>query len=205
MELVEAIKSRRSIRKFKSDPIPEGYITELIDAGRLAPSGTNLQPTRYVVIKSEKARAKLNECTPLPFVSAAPVVLACCVDTQSIASTGDKMKELREAKAFVDTPLDKDIEYHSDDNSKESNVNSTAIKSYLYLNAAIAIDHITLRAVDLGLESCCVMMFESEKVKNLLGFDDRYEVVALLPIGYPNQAPSQRPRLDIDQVFIKEI
>lgn len=204
MELLEAIKSRRSIRKFKSDPMPEGYITELIEAGRLAPSGTNLQPTRYVVIKSEEARAKLKECTPLPFVSAAPAVIACCIDTQSIASTGEKMKELREAKAFVDTPLDRDAENYSNDN-KESKVDSAAIKSYLYLNAAIAIDHITLRAVDLGLGSCWVMMFDNEKVKNLLGFDSRYEVVALLPVGYPDQSPSQRPRLDIDEVLIKEI
>jgi len=201
MELLDAIRLRRSIRKYKSDPIPEDYITELIEAGRLAPSGTNLQPTRYVVIKSEEARAKLNECTPLPFVSSAPVILACCVDTQSIASVGDRMKELREAKAFVDTPLDKDAE----NPRKERNVDSAAITSYLYLNAAIAIEHITLRAVDLGLGSCWVMMFDKEKVKNLLGFDDRYEVVALLPIGYPDQLPSQRPRLDVNEIVIKEI
>lgn len=201
MELIEAIRSRRSIRKFKSDPIPEGYMTELIEAGRLAPSGTNLQPTRYVVIKSEEARSKLKECTPLPFVSSAPVVLACCVDTQSITSTGDRMKELREANAFVDTPLDKD----SNNDRKERNLDHTAIKSYLYLNAAIAIDHITLRAIDLGLGSCWIMMFDNEKVKHLLELDDKYEVVALLPIGYPDQSPSQRPRLDIDKVLIKEI
>lgn len=41
--------------------------------------------------------------------------------------------------------------------------------AYLNLNAAIAIDHITLRAVDLGLGSCWVMMFDKEKVKDLLG------------------------------------
>jgi len=205
VELVEAIKLRRSIRKFKPDPIPEGYITELIEAGRLAPSGTNLQPTRYVVIKSEGARSKLNECTPLPFVSSAPVVLACCVDTHSMASIGDKMKELRKAKAFIDTPLDEDTKNYSADNNKESNIDSAAIKSYLYLNAAIAIDHITLRATDLGLGSCWIMMFDKDKVKNLLGFDDIYEIVALLPIGYPDQSPSQRPRLDINEVLIKEI
>jgi len=71
MKLLEAIQSRRSIRKFKPDPIPEDYINELIEAGRLAPSGTNLQPARYVVIKSDEAKAKLKECTSLPFVAAA--------------------------------------------------------------------------------------------------------------------------------------
>jgi len=203
MELLEAIKSRRSIRKFKSDEIPENYVTELIDAGRLAPSGTNLQPTRYVVIKSEDIRKKLNECTPLPFVGAAPVVIAVCVDNQSIVKTGDRMKELKEAKAFVDTPLDN---VDTDASAKKGrNMDEFAIKSYLNLNAAIAIDHITLRAVDLGLGTCWVMMFDQEKVKNLLGLNERYDVVALLPVGYPDQSPSQRPRLDLEELLLKEI
>jgi len=205
MELLEAIESRRSIRKFKSDAIPNEHIEKLIEAGRLAPSGTNIQPTRYVVIKSEEARAKLNECTPLPFVSAAPIVIACCIDTQSMISTGDRMKELREAKAFIDTPLDEEDKNYANDKKRENKIDVNAIKSYLRLNAAIAIDHITLRAVDLGLGSCWIMMFDKEKVKNLLGLDDRYDIVALLPIGYPDQSPSQRPRLDFEEVFIKEI
>lgn len=204
MELLEAIKSRRSIRKLKPDAIPENYIRELIDAGRLAPSGTNLQPTRYVVIKSEEARSKLKEYTPLPFVEAAPVVIACCIDTQSINSTGTRMNELREAQAFVGTPLDKDYKT-SDDNNKRSDAEVAGIKAYLTLNAAIAIDHITLRAVDLGLGSCWVMMFDKEKVKALLGLGENYDVVALLPIGYPDQSPAQRPRLDIEKVLLKEI
>lgn len=202
MEILQGIKSRRSIRKFKSDEVPKEYIKELIDAGRLAPSGTNLQPTRYVVIKSKEAREKLNECTPLPFVAAAPVVIACIVDNEAADTRGDRMKELREAQAFVDTPLEK----ATDNNAKKGRtMDPASLKAYLNLNAAIAIDHITLRAVDLGLGSCWIMMFDKEKVKNLLGLDDRYDVVALLPIGYPDQSPSQRPRLDIDEVLLKEI
>ena len=90
MELLEVIQNRRSIRKFKPDEVPEEYIHQLIEAGRLAPSGTNLQPARYIVIKSEEARTKLKDCTPLPFVSAAPAIIACCVDTNSITSTGEE-------------------------------------------------------------------------------------------------------------------
>lgn len=205
MEVLEAIQSRRSIRKFKPDVIPENYITELIEAGRLAPSGTNLQPTRYIVIKSEDARDKLKECTPLPFVSAAPIVIACCIDTKSINSVGDRMKELREAQAFVNTPLSENNNDSDSYNKRRNSMDEASVKAYLNLNAAIAIDHITLRAVDLGLGSCWVMMFDKTKVKNLLGLDDRYDVLALLPIGYPDQSPAQRPRLDINEVLLKEI
>jgi nitroreductase len=190
MEFLEVVKSRRSIRKFKSDEIPENYITELIEAGRFAPSGINIQPTRYVVIKSEDARKKLNECTPLPFVGAAPVVIACCVDNRAMDHVLESMKNNSDPGS---------------DNKKSRFSDPASVKAYLNLNAAIAIDHITLRAVDLGLGTCWVMMFDQEKVKNLLGLDENHDVVALLPVGYPDQSPSQRPRLDMEELLLKEI
>ncbi len=202
MELLEVIQNRRSIRKFKPDEVPEEYIHQLIEAGRLAPSGTNLQPARYIVIKSEEARTKLKDFTPLPFVSAAPAIIACCVDTNSITSTGERMKELKEAQAFVDTPLNNADENY---NKGKQSIDTASLKAYLNLNVAIAIDHITLRATDLGLGSCWVMMFDKEKVKALLNLEDRYDVLALLPIGYPDQTPKQRPRLDYNEVLLKEI
>ncbi len=202
MELLEVIQNRRSIRKFKPDEVPEEYIHQLIEAGRLAPSGTNLQPARYIVIKSEEARTNLKDCTPLPFVSAAPAIIACCVDTNSITSTGERMKELKEAQAFVDTPLNNADENY---NKGKQSIDTASLKAYLNLNVAIAIDHITLRATDLGLGSCWVMMFDKEKVKALLNLEDRYDVLALLPIGYPDQTPKQRPRLDYNEVLLKEI
>ncbi|WP_346878197.1 MULTISPECIES: nitroreductase family protein [unclassified Clostridium] len=202
MKLLEVIQNRRSIRKFKPDEVPEEYIHQLIEAGRLAPSGTNLQPARYIVIKSEEARTKLKDCTPLPFVSAAPAIIACCVDTNSITSTGERMKELKEAQAFVDTPLNNADENY---NKGKQSIDTASLKAYLNLNVAIAIDHITLRATDLGLGSCWVMMFDKEKVKALLNLEDRYDVLALLPIGYPDQTPKQRPRLDYNEVLLKEI
>lgn len=65
MKLIEAIKARRSIRKFKPDPVSDQQIKELLEAARLAPSGVNLQPWRFVVVKSTEARKRLNEATPI--------------------------------------------------------------------------------------------------------------------------------------------
>lgn len=104
MELLDAMKARRSIRKFKSEPIPESLIIQLIESARLAPSGSNIQPVRFVVIKSDEARRQLSQATPLPFVSQAPVVIACCVSTESFGVLGTRMRELMEAGAFTDTP-----------------------------------------------------------------------------------------------------
>ena len=46
----EAIRQRRSIRSFRPDPIPEEHISEMLEAARLAPSGGNSQPWRFLVV-----------------------------------------------------------------------------------------------------------------------------------------------------------
>jgi len=202
MKLLDAMQARRSIRKFKADPIPETLITQLIEAARLAPSGSNVQPTRFVVIKSDAVRAQLSQATPLPFVSLAPVVIACCVDTESLGGMVTRARELKEAGAFAGTPLDNmDPESYA----KRKPMERAAAEAYLRLNAAIAIDHITLRAVDLGLGTCWIMMFDQEKVKQILELGDNYNVVALIPLGYPDQDPKARPRIELSKLLLKEI
>ena len=204
MELLDAIQSRRSIRKFKSNEVPDEVIRELLDAARLAPSGSNLQATRFVVIKSPAERMKLKECTPLPFVAHAPVIIACCIDKEAMGNTLVRYRELMEAQAFVGTPLD-DPTLMEAAAKRRSSMDQSTIKAYLTLNAAIAIEHIVLRAVDLGLGSCWIMMFDSAKTKSTLQLDDRYDVVALLPIGYPDQSPAARPRLPLGDLILKEV
>ena len=204
MELLKAIQSRRSIRKFKSDEVPDAVIRELLDAARLAPSGSNLQATRFVVIKSQVERMKLKECTPLPFVAHAPVIIACCIDSEAMGNTLVRYRELMEAQAFAGTPLD-DPTLMEAAAKRRSGMDQAAIKAYLTLNAAIAIEHIVLRAVDLGLGSCWIMMFDSAKTKRMLELDDRYDVVALLPVGYPDQSPAARPRLPLEELILKEV
>jgi len=204
MELLKVIQSRRSIRKFKSNEVPDDVIRELLDAARLAPSGSNLQATRFVVIKSPAERMKLKECTPLPFVAHAPVIIACCIDREAMGNTLVRYRELMEAQAFVGTPLD-DPTLMEAAAKRRSSMDQATIKAYLTLNAAIAIEHIVLRAVDLGLGSCWIMMFDSAKTKSMLELDDRYDVVALLPVGYPDQSPAARPRLPLEDLILKEV
>jgi len=205
MELLQAMQSRRSIRKFRSNEVPDPLIRELLEAARLAPSGSNLQATRFVVIKSPAGRMKLKECTPLPFVAHAPVVIACCIDREAMGHTLVRYKELMEAQAFVGTPLADDPALLEASAKRRSSMDLATIRAYLTLNAAIAIEHIVLRAADLGLGSCWIMMFDGAKAKSLLELDDRYDVVALLPVGYPDQSPAARPRLPLEELILKEV
>jgi nitroreductase len=79
----DAIEQRRSIRKFKPDPIPDKQILALMEAARLAPSGGNVQPWRFKIITDEATRVKLAHAAyDQLFIAQAPVVLVCCADIQ---------------------------------------------------------------------------------------------------------------------------
>lgn len=59
MEVYEAIKKRRTIRKFKQEPISISDLMQIVDSARLAPFGANLQPLKYAIITEEKQRKAL--------------------------------------------------------------------------------------------------------------------------------------------------
>ncbi len=59
--LLELVKKRRSIRRFKPDPIPDEYVEKIIDVARWAPSGFNMQPWEFVVIRKAELRKKIVE------------------------------------------------------------------------------------------------------------------------------------------------
>lgn len=79
MEVREAIAKRRSHRKYQQRPIPEEVLSGLLDAVRLAPSGGNRQPWRFIVVTDESLRQQLvPACHNQQFVAEAPVVIVAC-------------------------------------------------------------------------------------------------------------------------------
>jgi nitroreductase len=62
------------------------------------------------------------------------------------------------------------------------------------LNVAIAVEHIVLRALDYGLGSCWIRLFEVNDVKKIFGWDDNIYPVALLPMGFPDESPPPKKR-----------
>lgn len=88
---------------------------------------------------------------------------------------------------------------------ENNTLNKETAKAYLWENAGIAVEHMVLKAVDLGLGSCWVGIVDRERVKKILKLEDRYDIVALLPIGYSDQNSSPRPRLPMDEIILKEM
>lgn len=201
MELSSIIASRRSIRKFKPDGISAETVQLLLDAARLAPSGSNLQPSRFIVAQSPSAKEALGQCTPYKFIIKAPVIFVCCADLTAISTRDSRIGELLEAGAFEGI----DMNFDSTAPSAITPMGTEAVKAYLSMNVAIAVEHMVLKAVDLGLGSCWIGRYDRDKLKESLQLDDTIYPVVLLPVGYPDQSPGPRPRFSLDKLVLKTI
>jgi nitroreductase len=83
-EVLRTIKNRRTIRRFKSDPIEEEKLQAILDAGRWAPSFSNLQPWKFIVIKDQNLKKALDKAARESVlhlgINEAPVIILVCVD-----------------------------------------------------------------------------------------------------------------------------
>ena len=83
MDAIECIKTRRSIRKFKPDPVPRKLLMEIIDCGRHAPSSRNSQPWQFVVVTDQKQKeeiALVKDKNKESWLSKAPLLIVVCID-----------------------------------------------------------------------------------------------------------------------------
>jgi len=101
--VLEAIKTRRSVREFTAEPVGRGLIKQIISAGVWAPSGLNNQPWRFVIIRDSGLRARLAELTRYAhIVEAAPVLIAVYLDQEKMY---DPVKDHQSAGACVQNML----------------------------------------------------------------------------------------------------
>jgi len=204
MTVIEAIKARRSIRKFKPDPVPDSIIRQLLECARLAPSRANSQPWRFVVLKDNVIKKKLMEyCYNVRFIEFAPCIIVCCVEisvrTQKYARR--RVKELIIDGAYADIGnhnyvlpeiLDPDLD-------------PVQLLGECEVDSAIATEHIVLAAMAFGLGTCWIGALEEDKVRQLLNLPDEIRVVKLLALGYPAQSPPPRPRIPLESIILSPI
>jgi nitroreductase len=79
VDFYQVIRTRRSIRRYRPDPVPEEVLERVLDAARIAPSGSNRQPTRLILVRDEEAkRALVPLCGDQAFLAEAPMVVVAC-------------------------------------------------------------------------------------------------------------------------------
>lgn len=90
MDCFEAIANRRSVRNYQSDPVNDGDIMKILEAGRMAPSAGNLQPCYFIVVRDPQVKSRLHKAAlGQELIAQAPVVIAVCVDPERSSHYGD--------------------------------------------------------------------------------------------------------------------
>ena len=198
----EAIRSRRSIRKFKQDPVPKDVIDELLESARMAPSASNSQPWRFMVVTDIKQLQVLAELGGnQKQLKEAPLIIICCGDLNSMKedSLNKQRKELLDEGVYEDIGVD--LEWFKSRTPEETSLLHQINK--IQANLFIAVEHMVLSAVSLGLGTCWTGAFDREKLQKIFKLPEHILPLILLPVGYPAQAPKQRPRLSLEEITIE--
>jgi nitroreductase len=200
MTIEEAIAARRSIRRFKSDPIPEEAVKTLVESVRLAPSGSNSQPWRLKLIQDRTTKERIAEAANgQGFIAKAPLVIVFCVDLDGyIEGSLTTVKELaskdERSEAMTSAMLSRVESWKAQPKD--------LLAASVAFNIGIAGEHVALMAVGLGLGTCWVRAFDEERLHSILGLDEGIVVTALMPVGYPDEAPSARRRKQTDEILL---
>jgi nitroreductase len=204
----EAIKRRRSIRRFAPDDVPEDMVNQILEAARLAPSASNRQPWRFMVVRDKEMRKQLSHiCLGQRFIEEAPVVVVCFGDFERYSDAARKKRRQESVDSgaastasgrFAD-PEFIDYIYSLPVPPREQLVTPVVANTY------IAIEHLVLMATALGLNTCWVGAFEDPgEINRLFGLDDTLLPVAVIPVGYAaGQIPPPRPRLPLGEILVK--
>lgn len=173
--MIEAIAARRSVRKYRTQAVPDELIHTLLESARMAPSGHNTQPWHFIVIKEQEHKEKLvAACGNQPWMLSAPVFIACVADPRT--------------RVAADVPLS--VDEQSPDKELKLVLRDTAI----------GVEHLVLEAVAQGLGTCWVAQFTQERIRPLLGVpNDRY-VLSIITLGYPAETPVVKRRKNLAEI-----
>lgn len=180
-----AIESRRAARAFRPDPIPPEILQEIFRLGLRSPSGFNLQPWRFIVLRTQASKERLKACAfNQRQVGEAPVVLICCGDRnvsqpdyiESVIELGRGAGAMNDAYAEVmRTQIPNTFEYHPSFESVEAWTNR---------HTMLAVAHLMVVAKSFGVDSCPMEGFLASQVKEVFKIPDNLDVCCLLPMGY---------------------
>lgn len=202
MDVFEAIERRQSIRRYKKNPVPEQDLERIMDSARRAPSGSNLQPWRFIIVREEVTRQALRQIAKYnQWVEEAPVVIAALGKLDFYKEVPERLQEWVEKEG-----LDERLARRYAQNAERvfSRFSPEALHSYIRYNVAIPLAYITLTAVALGLGTCWINDFSEEEAKKILGVPEGYIIVAMMTLGYPEGTTPRRSRLAIDEIVFAE-
>lgn len=203
----KAIKTRRSIRKFAPDDIPEDKVEQMLEAARLAPSASNRQPWRFLVVRDKRTRKELSRiCLEQEFIEEAPVVIVCFGDFERYSDAARKKRRqesVNSGAASTASGRFADPQFIAYIDSLPVPPREELVRPVV-ANTYIAIEHLVLMATALGLGTCWVGAFDNAEINRLFGLGDTLLPVAVIPVGYPaGKIPPPRARLPLEEILVR--
>jgi nitroreductase len=183
LEVLEAIKTRRSIRRQKPDAINDETLEKVLDAARWAPSWHNTQCWRFILVRDSsikdrlintlfkiKREETLADNPAAKAVRQAPVLIVACAEMgKSGRDSGDTTYRTDKGDWFM-------------------------------FDVALAMENLVLAAHALGLGTVIIGAFDAIKAAEILGVPEGISVVAMTPLGFPERESKAPPRKELSEI-----
>lgn len=177
MELMDAMKGRRSVRKYKADKVEHAVLEQVIEAASLAPSWKNAQPTRYIVVENDALKNEIAESCVMGF--------------------DYNMKTIKNAPVLILVTTVKGRSGFERDGSFSTS-KETHWESF---DGGIATQTLCLAAYERGLGTVVMGIYDEEKVIGAAGVPEGQKVSAMVAIGYPDEQPAMPKRKEAGELL----
>ena len=184
MDVFEAIKTRRSIRRYKHDPIDDKTLQTVLEAAHWAPSWGNNQCWRFVIVHDARIRSQI-----------ADTLVKIKIDDEWVENAASD--SIKEAPVLIVICAVK-----SEAGCGPDGAAVTDKGNYWFMfDVALAMQNLTLAAHASGLGTVIIGAFDSVRVENILGIPDGCTVVAMTPLGFPDIKGQVSPRKRLSDVI----
>lgn len=173
--MLREIETRRSIRDYEDRPVPDETLHRILESARLAPSGHNTQPWRFIVVRSLGTKEKICRAVHNQrWMLTAPVFIVCTADVRC------RMEGAGEIAVDEKSP-----EFELKESIRDT---------------AIAVEHMVLEAESEGLGTCWTAWFMQKDIRPVLNIPADQFVCCVLTLGYAKEHPAPRPRKALEEI-----
>jgi nitroreductase len=174
---MEVLKGRRSVRNYQDQEVPEGVLQQILEAVQWSPSWANTQCWEVIVVKNRDTKQRLQET-----LSQGNPATRAMVEAPAVLVLCGKQGSSGSYKGQV----------------------TTKFGDWFMFDLGLAAQSLCLAAWNLGLGTVVVGLFDHNRAAAVLGVPEGYELVAMLPLGYPAKQPAAPKRREISEFTHQE-
>jgi len=210
-DIIEVIKSRKSIRRYKPDPVPDEMIDKILEAARWAPTGENYQPWRFIVIRDQETRNKIGDLSKVGSGSRMTAWYCMGHMQKRFEKIADPVKRAEVLRFMYSGEVS---EFCKQAPVIIAVIGSLQVGSVdVPYDLSAATENILLEAHSLGLGACWVhgpvaTTRDAKKFKEILKIPtgmNEYKVIAYVAIGFPaEERKHPRPKLPLEDLVYWE-